>query len=78
MWLIAVEGLLIVLIFYIVTTQVILPIAKGLPVFPMFRKSETLLKDKLVEVNQEVHEQEISKEIKRKQQSIKGKNKNVK
>ena len=51
-----------IFILFLCLTQIIIPMCKGTKLFPMFLK-EQKLKDKLVEVTQELSEQEIENEI---------------
>jgi hypothetical protein len=54
-----------------IVTQIVMPVLQNRPLFPMLRKSEADLVEELEKVNQELREQELKEEVRRKKQLIK-------
>lgn len=58
-----VQFVAIALLLAFALTQVILPMLKGTPLFPMFRKSRNELESKASELRGELEDQELAKEV---------------
>lgn len=64
MWLLLLEWSAVILVFWFWVSQIFWPMANGRKWFPMFRKRQVLLEDRLSEEKQRAVEESIVKEIK--------------
>lgn len=65
------EIVFIVAAFAFIITQIVLPALTNRKLFPLFRKTEVALSNRLVEVNQKIHEAELAKVVARREATLK-------
>lgn len=69
------EFVFIAIALLIIVTQVLVPLYKNRPLFPLFRK-ETKIKNQIVELEQSLHESDLSKVVQQKTNQLKKKEEN--
>ena len=63
MFVTVIEALFVVIFVYVWTTQIMMPIRRGIPLFPLFWSKETKLQEEARKLNQQIEEVKLEASV---------------